>query len=47
MPRDKVENHDWVPVFIFEYTNFDRPVTIILYCSHCKRYRYQYGEKLT
>ena len=44
--REKPANHNWIPQAYFEFTTWDRPVMIILYCPHCKRYRYQYGEKL-
>ncbi len=44
--KDKPENHDWIPQYMFEYTNHDKPVMCVLYCSICGKIRYQYGDKL-
>ncbi len=44
--KDKPENHNWIPQYIFSFTTHDKPVMIILWCPHCKSYRYQYGESI-
>ncbi len=44
--RDKPQDHNWIPQFFFEFTNYDKAVMIILYCPHCQEYRYQYGKSL-
>lgn len=44
MSRDKPQDHNWIPHAYFEHTNYNRFATLILYCPHCKAFRYQYGE---